>query len=239
VWDDARTVILSVVLLFVCMSVNFDKPILLNYADPQDQPAHLRLIDPRTVLLTGLAFCVLLSEAMLRWMRIGLPWRFRLPYHLFLVLFFAYPAVMDLTLNRLGGIDSALGVKVTMASVLLFPTLAAGITLTLLPAVWAGPQLVADNGTPWKWPLFPWSLFVMLGTAVVLRASYLAISYHPHAGTLNGFGMYFLTPFLIACCVLLFEIGRSVDRRLVQNIALAAPLVLLPLTLPGHHYSKP
>jgi hypothetical protein len=76
-------------------------------------------------------------------------------------------------------------------------------------------------------------LFVFLSAAVVLRSFYLTISFHPHRGTLSGFGLYFLVPFILSVCVLLFEIGKSIHYVPLQKWALASPLVLLPLTLPG------
>jgi hypothetical protein len=159
---------------------------------------------------------------------------------LLLGLFFVYPPLLHYFLNTIGeaarpdGLSrSAEGLNLTMWGVLLFPTAAAAVTLTLLPAAWKGPRLVADNGTPWAWPWFPWSLFAFLSVAIVLRSFYLTISFHPHRGTLSGFGVYFLVPFLLSVCVLLFEIGKSINLVALQKWALVSPLALLALTLPG------
>ena len=83
---------------------------------------------------------------------------------------------------------------------------AAGVAfLTLVPAIRRGPAYVAENGSPWRWPLYPWVLFGMLGVCVCLRAFYLCVSFHPILGTESIFGPYFLIPFLIAVNILLIE----------------------------------
>ena len=46
--------------------------------------------------------------------------------------------------------------------------------LALLPLVWAaqdGREYVANNGSPWCWPLYPWSLFVVLAGGLAVRSS--------------------------------------------------------------------
>src|SRR5262249_16988315 len=79
VWDDARSIFLILLLLFVELSLTFDG-VLVN------QPATGRLL-----LAIGLFLAVAVSEALLIGLRIRLPILYRIPYHLLLVLLFAYP----------------------------------------------------------------------------------------------------------------------------------------------------
>jgi hypothetical protein len=221
VWDDARTILLTLVFLFVAISVSFDKLVLTNS------------VTMTQVMLVGLAFALGLSEVVLRGLGIRLPMLFRGPFYLMLALFFVYPLLMMHWLDGVGESDPQKSFDRTLWGIFFFPTVAGAITLTLLPAVWKGPAYVAENGTPWRWPLFPWSLFVILGAAIVLRAYYLSISFHPFPGTASAFGVYFLVPFLLSVCLVVFELGRSAGRPMVETIALAAPLALLWFTLPG------
>jgi len=82
-WDDLRTVLLLVVLLFLATSVTFDEVLVL---EPRRGVA---------CYLVGLLFAVLVSEAVLRGIRLRLPAWFRLPYYLILALFFLYPLLLS------------------------------------------------------------------------------------------------------------------------------------------------
>ena len=56
---------------------------------------------------------------------------------------------------------------------------AAGLVfLTLIPAIRRGRDYLLDNGSPWPWPFYPWSVFVFLAVAVCGRAFLLCFSYH-------------------------------------------------------------
>jgi hypothetical protein len=218
VWEDARTVLLLVVLMFLATSVTFDEALVQN---------------PRlgvACCLTGLAFAVAVSEGLLRGTRLRLPLGFRAPYYLILALFFLYP----LALRPLVGV----GVPRTEALlwVLFGFSAAAGVVfLTLLPAVRRGPDYVADNGSPWRWPLYPWVLFGLLALAVPARAYLLCYSMDLHvAPDQLVFGPYFLIPFGFAVAVILLEIGLVGGHRGVRTVALLAPAGLLALALVGH-----
>jgi hypothetical protein len=225
VWDDARTILLTIVLLFVAMSVGFDKLVLTSAATFYQ------------VLSVGLVFAIGLSEVVLRGLRIRLPILFRGPFYLFLGLFFLYPIVLSHLLDGAGPSDPRGMLERTLWGIFLFPSVTAVATLTLLPAVWRGPQYVTENGTPWRWPLFPWSLFVILAVAIMLRSYYFTISFHPFPGPTSAFGVYFLIPLLASICLILFELGRSVGRIFIEHLALLAPLPLLWLALPGRHHA--
>ena len=166
-----------------------------------------------------------------------LPGLFRVPFYLVLILFFLYPVLLLEVLDGVGEQDPKKGLEWTLWLIFLFPSAAGLTTLSLLPAVWRGPQYVSENGTPWHWPLFPWSLFVILAVAIVLRSYYFTVSFHPYPGQQSAFGLYFLVPFLLSICLVVFELARSVQRVAIEGFALIAPIPLLWLTMPGKRHT--
>lgn len=226
VWEDARTILLSIVLLFVATSASFD-PLLLNDAE-----------EGRKLLLAGFALAVIVSELLLHGLKIRLPILFRLPFHLTLALFFLYPVLLMHLLGTVGDLDADLGYIATILGVLLFPTAGGVVALSLLPAIWKGPGYVANNGTPWGWPLYPWSLFFFLGVGVLLRSYYLTNSFHPFPGIEAAFALYFLTPFFLCIAVVVFELGRSIESLTCQRLAVFTPVLLLWGALPGYDHTR-
>ena len=218
VWDDVRTVLLLVVLMFLATSVTFDEALVL---------------DPSRGLVcygAGLLLAVAVTEAVLRGTRLRLPPWFRLSYYLILVLFFAYPPALTVLLAEPRS-------EALMWGLFGFSPAAALVFLTLLPAVRRGPGYVRDNGSPWPWPLYPWTLFGLLGFAVPARAFLLCWSMHLLSGNDRDhliFGPYFLVPFGLAVAMLLLEAGLVGRRRGVALLALALPAALAVLASVGH-----
>ncbi|KKK54739.1 hypothetical protein LCGC14_3081670, partial [marine sediment metagenome] len=166
------------------------------------------------------------SEGLLWGMPLSLPALFRLPYYLILALFFLYPL----------GLSSYLDVPYhpTLHWGLFGFSSLAGLTfLTLLPAVWRGRAYVRRRRPPWPWPLYPWSLFAVLGFAVGMRAYCMCMSFHPEKNPATVFGPYFLIPFLLAANVLLMEIALAARSRVVSRLALTIPFGLLALAVTG------
>jgi hypothetical protein len=217
-WDDLRTVLLVVVVMFLATSVTFDEVLILS-------PGR-----GFACYLLALFFTILVSEGILRGIRLRLPAWFRMPYYLILALFFLYPLALSPWVEEPHSEGLLWGLFA-------FSSLAGLVFLTLLPAIHRGPGYVENNGSPWTWPLYPWVLFGTLGMAVPARAFLLCWSMQ----LLNGgdrtrliFGPYFLVPFGLAVAILLLEIGLVSGRRSVVAIALAAPLGLVVLALVGH-----
>jgi hypothetical protein len=218
IWDDVRTVLLLVVLMFLATSVTFDEVLVLTPARGW------------ACYLIGLLFAAAVSEGLLRGMRLALPLCYRAPYYLILSLFFLYPLALSPLLDQPRSEALAWGL-------FSFSAVAGLAFLTLLPAVRLGREAVRGNGSPWRWPLYPWALFGMLGLAVPGRAFLLCWSLHLLEfgdADLLIFGPYFVVPFGFAVAVLLLEGGLVSGRRGLIATALAAPVGLAALALLGH-----
>jgi len=207
VWDDARGLLLLVVLMLISISICFDD-------------ALARKLLGAWPLVGGLAFAVLMSETLLLGAGIRLRFWFRFPYYLLLSLFFLYP----LCLTPLIG---ATNDRALHYALLGFPLAMSAALLTLLPAVRRGAGYVRESGTPWQWPLFPWTLFGLLAVCAGFRAYYLCASF----SMFDIFGLYFLAPILFAVAVLVHEAGVVSNNRTVQRCGLAVPMILVVLSL--------
>jgi hypothetical protein len=218
VWDDVRTLLLLVVLMFLATSVTFDERLVLN-------PELGRLC-----FLGGLAFAIVVSEALLRGLGMKLPARFRVPYYLILTLFFVYPVLLQPLLAEPTS-------EALQWGLFGFSTAAGLAFLTLLPAVRRSAEGLSETGTPWPWPYYPWALFVILAIAVPGRAWLLCWSLQL-LGAANYdqvvFGPYFLVPFGLALAVLVLEAGLVTRRPGFFAVGLALPLGLLALAGVGH-----
>jgi hypothetical protein len=53
------------------------------------------------------------------------------------------------------------------------------LILGFFPAIRRGPQYVANNGTPWRWPLFPWTAVGVIVAAVAMRTFVLCMTFGP------------------------------------------------------------
>ncbi len=223
VWEDGRSLMLIVLLMFLAISVSFDE--IATLVSEQSERIGSAL------LLCGLqaVFMLAVTETMLRGMRIRLSWLYRGPLYLLLLLMLAWPLLL---VPGPSGLTSQ-QVRWVIAA---FPTAAGLLTLTLFPAVRKGSIYCNNNGTPWRWPLFPWSAFVFVALAVCFRAYSLTISFD--APSLQSsfwdtsFGLYFLVPFALAILFLLLEIGIVERSVKLQSFVLLAAPALLPLSYP-------
>lgn len=215
VWNDVRTVLLLVVLMFLATSVTFDELLVLN-------PAR-----GRWYFVGGLVFAVALTELLLRGIGLKLPVLFRVPYHLALALFFLYPLALA-PLARDPHSESL------MWGLWGFAPVAGLVFLTLLPAIRRGAAYTRDNGSPWPWPYYPWSLFVLLAIAVCGRAFLLCWSFHLLPGGSLVFGLYFLAPLVLALAVLALELGLVSRHRTTRVVGLALPFAAVMLSGVGH-----
>jgi hypothetical protein len=214
VWDDIRTILLVVVLMFLAISVSFDEALAFNSEVGQ------------RYAFGGLAFALLVSAALLWGLRLRLPLGYRIPYYLAIVLFFVYPVAVS---------RYAHDPQSPVLPWLLFGfSPAAGLLpISLIPAIRRGPDYVRPGGSPWPWPWYPWTLFVLLAAAAGCRANFLCVSFYPVKGEATVFRPYFLVPLLFAVSLLLLEHAVVARRRTVQIAALLAPIGLLVLSITG------
>jgi hypothetical protein len=122
VWEDVRTVLLLVVLMFLATSVTFDEALARTPA---------RGI---ACYLGGFVFAVALSTLMLRGMGLVLPGWFAMTYYLSLALFFLYPVALVPLVDRPRS-------EALQWSLFGFSPAAGLVALALLPAIRRGPEL--------------------------------------------------------------------------------------------------
>ncbi|MCA9176039.1 MAG: hypothetical protein KDB14_16245 [Planctomycetales bacterium] len=214
VWDDARTVLLIVLLCFAGLSVGFDE---LAFHSP---------LSAAPWLAAGLVFSLAVSELVLRAVSVPWGWRWRGPFIAMLGLLFAAPLLAT---------PGWLGRETSVWRVLAFPWLGGAAMLTLLPAIHWGPlkqptrarMARAGRRCPWRWPLFPWSLFVLLVIGIIGRSVLLSLSFVVDDGLQTAFAPYFLVPIAFAGVILILEAGLV--HRQLDTISLA--LALAPATL--------
>jgi hypothetical protein len=218
VWDDVRTLLLLVVVVFFAIAMIFDDVLMHDRRLGQ-------LCD-----LGASAFAIALSEATLRGMRLRLPALYRVPFVLGLALVFLYPAARAPWLDRPG--DPALP-----WGLFGFSPAAALAALTLLPAIRRGPGYVSKCGCPWRWPLYPWALFVVVGLGLAARGASLCWSMQaPGFPELRQsvFRPYFLVPLGLASSALVLELGLVTRSRAATRVGLTLPVSLLILAMLGH-----
>lgn len=213
-WEDARMILLVVLLMFTALSTSYDD---LCLKDPATGAIHLAI---------GYAFCCAVTEMVLYLLGIRLPMRYRAPFYFQLAILFAFPAWLGKC--SVEGHDPAM-----CLGVLAFPVAAGGALLTLLPAARGSAERDRVNGTPWPWPFFPWSIFVFVAIASGIRAWMLSLSFTPAWGVEPAFLPYFLCPIVLAMLVLALELGLRHRSRVTQWIALLGMLAGVWIACPG------
>ncbi len=174
----------------------------------------------------GLLFVGVVSEVVLRSLKIRLAAKYRAPYYLILTLLFCYPVL-------LGQLSKTVREATMPWFVLLFPAVAGAAFLTLFPAARETNRRPPPRGSQWAWPWYPWSLFFALMIATGLRSYSFSLGFESGHGGQSSFEPFFLLPLLFAGAVLLLELGISAKSSAMCKAALVAPLGLLLLALPG------
>lgn len=223
VWDDARTICLLVVLMFMAMSASFDS---LCVETPQAA---------RILLAAAWIFSIGITEWLTCSARFKFPILYRGPFYALLGLFFGFPAIVSAP--WWDQMFSGIGTVFTNSAawrVLSFSSLAGLLTLTLLPAIRRGATYVNDNGSPWNWPLYPWSVFVFIAIGVCGRSYLLTFSFQNDLGNQSSFGGYYLVPFALAILIVIAEVAMVHKFETLKQWMLVAPWVLIALaTIPG------
>lgn len=214
VWEDGRTILLVVLLMFTAISTSYD---LLCLDDPDEGARRLAW---------AMVFCAAVVEALLLLLRIRLSAYYRVPFYIQLGLLFAFPAVLGRM--SVDGHDARM-----CLGVLGFSVAGAFSLLLLLPAVVRRSMAQGRSGTPWHWPGYPWSIFVFMAVALGVRLWMLSVSFTDAKGLGPAFHPYFVTPILLAVCVLLLQLGithrqtglqKTVQLLLLGVVALSFPI---------------
>lgn len=221
VWDDARSILLILFVLFLELAMTADDVLVADRGTGQ------------AMLLGAWLIAAGVTELLLSGLRIGLRFLYRVPLHLLLALVVLYPLVI------VRGAYPHDGERITWA-VFLFSPAAAMILLMLIPAVRRGPAYTSRNGTPWTWPFYPWSIFGCLLVVVLLRSYTLCLSFDPvldigwiRAQNLeNRFGSIYLTPMLLALSVLCLEWTLVSDSAAARRAALILPIAAVITAIP-------
>ena len=192
IWDDARTILLVIVIGQIAYSITVDELCTGNARQAA------------LFLLAGALGSVVLTEIVLRVCQIRFPFWYRVPYYAVGAVFYAAPLV--------AGHFRAEDSPWSNWSALFFSMAVGGALLLLIPAVRRGKTLAENNGTPWNWPLFPMSLFFILAVLAGLRSHAIWMSFGSLRGSVS-FEMLLLMPLLLAGMVLLVEWALAREKR--------------------------
>lgn len=207
VWDDARSILLIILLLLAGLSVCFDA---------------LALHSPLAAapwLAGGLLFSLLLTELVIRGIGLPLGPVWRVPLAVLMATLFAAP--LAVSPSWLVGLPPAW-------RVMMFPSVGAAALLTLVPAVHRGRGQAEGRAIPWRWPLYPWVIFGFLALCLFGRSYLLSLSFVVDEGMRTVFAPYFIVPLVFAVLVLVLEGGLCAGRAWqVAAVLTAAPVTLL------------
>ncbi len=214
-WDDLRSLLILVVMMFLAIAMSCDDTMAASSSKGT------------LGYLGGLLFAVVVTEAVLHTIRLRLPGWYRLSYYAIMALIFLYPVAIS---PLLGDPDNP-----TLQWALFgFSPLAGLAVATLVPAARRGRAYLEKNGSPWRWPMYPWALFIVLVGGLSVRCSSLCVSFHYVGGSHTIFGPYFLVPIGLAVSLVWLEIGLASGRRRIMTVASALPLGLAFLAMTGH-----
>lgn len=191
IWEDGRSILLVVVISLVALSTASDELCLTSPSTAM------------TLAITGWVGSVLVTELLLRSCRILFPFWYRASYYMMLLVFFATPVL-------LGRAVAERHDQLANWGSVIFSCCFAVAMLLLIPAVRRGRSLVRHNGTPWRWPLYPLSAFVVLLVLAGIRSHAIWMSFG-FFGNSFGFEPFLLLPMAFALLVLAVE--SDVHRR--------------------------
>ncbi|MFA6100751.1 MAG: hypothetical protein WCV67_05345 [Victivallaceae bacterium] len=215
VWDDARSILLIILTLIMVLSVSMDGKTL-------DSP-----LTGAGWLAGGLIFSTAVAGILRNRLGLRLPFLFNAVFYAMISIFFIYPFVMAQLVS--GFPDSKLP---AIRGMMLFPVICGTVLLLLIPVIRRGRTALDDNGTPWKWPLFPWSIFGLLAAGACFRTYLLSISFYagkgagPFSNMETGFDLYMLIPIALASMILLLEFNLERNNQRQVVISMAAPVIL-------------
>ena len=208
VWEDGRSIVLVVVISLIAWSTALDE---------------LCLTDPSTALwlaTAGMIAAVVCTEVVLFGCRIAFPFWYRASYYTMLLVFFVAPIVLGRAVaERYDGLANW--------GSILFSCAIAGAMLLLIPAVRRGRSGLRSNHTPWRWPLYPLSVFVVVLVLAGIRTHAIWMSFGFFSDSV-GFEPFLLMPMVFALLILLVESDVHRRRSFLSVATLyTAPVLLL------------
>ena len=208
VWEDARSIFLVVIISQVALSTGLDELCISDW----------RIAT--CLLLLAAAFTFLITELIIRCCRLKFPAWYRLSYYALLCLFFLMPIVLGYAVgNR--------QITLTNWGAPLFSTLVGGGLLLLIPAIRKAEALVRENGTPWCWPFYPLTAYVILIVLAGIRTHAIWMSFGFTGGAVR-FEPFLLMPIVLAILVLVIESDTAAKASARTYIAMAlAPAMWL------------
>ena len=215
-WDDLRSLLILVVMMFLAIAMSCDDTMAAN----SSQGA--------LGYLGGFLFAAAVTEGVLHTIRLRLPGWYRLAYYAIMALMFLYPVALT---PLLGDPEN----PALQWALFGFSPLAGLAVAPLVLAARRGRAYLEKNGSPWRWPMYPWALFFVLVGGLSVRCSSLCVSFHYVGGTQTIFGPYFLVPIGLAVSLVWLEIGIAAGRRRIMTAASILPLGLAFLATTGHH----
>ncbi|MGB7347789.1 MAG: hypothetical protein WBD20_26430 [Pirellulaceae bacterium] len=207
IWEDARSILLIIMIGQAAYSIAVDE-LCLNDRHQAGQ-----------LLLAGAIGTYVITELVLWCCRIRFAFWYRSAYYALMSVFYAAPYLASHF--RVGNSE------VANWSPLLFSLAAAAAILLLIPAVRGGQQMAKENGTPWKWPLFPLSAFVILAVLAGFRSHAIWISFGSLLGNVS-FEPLLLMPLLLAALTLAMEdalVRGKIERA--QSLLYSSPMFLV------------
>jgi MFS family permease len=207
VWDDARSILVVLLLLFMALSASLDG---LFISQPETALA---------IATAGFAFAIVVSELLVWSLEIRFRALFRGPLYAMLATSFFYPILFSIQKTHWPELDHRY-------IILGFPFAVSLTILSLVPAIRKTKSYVAKNGTPWNWPLYPYSIFVLAIVGLVGRTVMLGLSFDPSIA--NGMlGTWMFVPIFLSVMWLLFEFGSAEKNEDLQLLA----MILMPFSL--------
>ena len=207
VWDDARSILMILLIGLLGLSASFDELCVNRWQLAAAVAAGCFIFSVFIIESVLLATCIRFASL------------YRLALYAILALFFAIPVVAGYAIA-----ENHQFLKHWAAPI--FSTAMSIGLVTMSPALSRGKQYVAKNGTPWPWPLFPLSPFVVLIVLAIVRAHGIWMSFSSLSGPI-AFEPFLLVPFALAIAILILQYESSLLERPASICVLyAVPLLI-------------
>ena len=172
-----------------------------------------------TIAGGGFIFAVVITELLVGTLGIRFRALFRGPLYAMFATSFFYPWLFSLRNTFLPELDYRY-------VILLFPFVVSLTILSLVPAIRRTSGYARKNGTPWRWPPYPYSIFVLAIVGLIGRTVMLTLSFDPSPA--NGIvGTWMFVPIFLSVTWVLFEIGVAEKIRELQTLS----MMLMPFSL--------